>query len=322
MYFQTARLSAEHSASGQHCTIDGHTRLADVTESVVSAQYSYLLVKDDRGKAIGVVAKEDLRRKLFAGNPLERRRWLEMPVEAALQGRMHIQPALESPSSVSDSQPPINFTAVSEEGRLIAVVTDNDVLVSWRSIEETLSLAQNDAVTMLPNRAAFEVHLKAEFDRARRTGHSLAVILVDVDCFKSINDRLGHSAGDSVLNAVGRSLRRTLRSYDMVARYGGDEFAVICCGCLPGEIDATLNHIQSAVRRLSEDPGVPQPVPTVSMGACVAHDFTDCPSSAVIIEHADECLYVAKRAGRDCAFSTEIGLDPRDVPDPRMSMHA
>ena len=231
-----------------------------------------------------------------------------MPVESTLNGRMHMVLPGETQTPKNGLPSDSACTVISRGNRMVALMTENDVLISWRSVEQTLNNALNDAVTQLPNRAAFDRHLTLECQRAQRSGHSVAVVLFDVDHFKQINDRFGHAAGDAVLHAVGQCLRRSLRSYDMVARYGGDEFACICSGCLPGEIDLTLERIVRGFERLKFDTSIPGAPPTLSIGACVVHDETELGFPERIPGQADKCLYLAKRNGRNQAFATEVGV--------------
>ncbi len=137
--------------------------------------------------------------------------------------------------------------------------------------------------------------------------HSLAVMLIDVDHFKQINDQYGHPAGDYVLSVVGGIIRKSFRSYDLVSRFGGDEF----CGTLlwlsagrNRSHNRTTQQVHATTWRRSANFS---PVPTLSIGVCVAHNPADLESPLEIVNRADECLYAAKRNGRNCAFVTETG---------------
>jgi len=285
------------------------TLLSELADRKELLTHPYLIVVDEQEIPLGVVSTSELRGKMSAENPAERRQWLSMSVEAALHNRIQIPSESDLRSRAKHRELPSQCTVVSEGGALLAVVTEDDLLISWRSIEHTLRRSQGDTVTGLPNRATFEQHLRAECNRGMRCGHSVAAILIDLDHFKTINDRYGHAAGDVALQTVGQALRRTLRSYDMVARYGGDEFAAICCGCRPGEIEITIRKLHDSLKQLHSRATIACPVPTLSIGACVVHDFSQIDTPEEIVEQADECLYVAKRSGRDCSFTTEVGAE-------------
>ena len=309
MIHQNAEIVADHSLPRIACTVSSQTLLADFADKHLDSPHAYLVVEDELGRAVGVVGVDDIRSRLDSPSLHEQRRWRNMPIEAAMNGRICttlVAPGRNQSSIWFASRP---CTAISQDGALVALVTDEDVLVSWRSIEQTIRQAQNDHVTGLPLRSAFDSHLRAECSRASREGHSVGVILIDVDRFKDVNDQFGHAAGDTVLSAVGRNLRATFRSYDMVSRYGGDEFAVLCCGCRRGEIDLTIQRLRKGLQRLQTNLSLPRPIPTLSIGACVAldPDQIDCPDQ--IIQIADECLYFAKREGRNRSFTTELGVE-------------
>jgi len=304
MEFHHAHLQHGSTASRDECCVRADAQLVSVLHKTATGGHPFLFVEDADGHPIGILTAEDILRRATEHGPAELRRWMDMPVEAALQSRIQI------PDTVVDSSgtPDASCTTVSKDGNLLGVITENDVLVSWRSIQRTLQHAHADAVTGLPTRATFDNHLLAECKRANRGGHSVAVILVDLDNFKSINDQFGHAAGDTALNVVGSEIRKSLRSYDLVARFGGDEFAVISCGCRPGEIDRVVRRLESRICRLSDDPSIPRPIPTVSIGAAVAHDLSLIEDPQEIVDVADRSLYAAKRHGRDCAFKTELDL--------------
>ncbi|MEZ6124970.1 MAG: GGDEF domain-containing protein [Planctomycetaceae bacterium] len=286
-----------------------NARLVEVFQKTADGGRPYLFVHNEHGSPVGILAAEEILRRVSNPHPLELARWMNMPAEAALQSRIDVPNLCSKP--ISDQT---QLTTVTHNGSLLGVVTDDDVLISWRSIQKTLTSSQGDAVTGLPNRAAFDFQLEAECNRARRCQHSVSVILVDLDYFKQINDENGHTAGDAALLTVGSTLRRTLRSYDMVARFGGDEFAVICNGCRPGEIDIVLRRIREEVLKVRHS-SPDSPVPTISVGACTVHDLNTVRSATDLIEAADECLYAAKRVGRNCAFRSETRRgEPAELP--------
>lgn len=310
MLHQNAEIITSTGRPRSRCSVSAQTLLADVANDYVDSPHAYFIVEDEHGAPLGVIGIDDIRQRLNSTNFVERRRWMNMPVEAALSGRFACASSLPNrPHLRIDRGQNIACTAITQNDQLLAVATNEDILVSWRSIEKLIRQAQNDHVTDLPTRAAFESHLKAECSRACRNRESVGVILIDVDYFKNINDQFGHPAGDAVLSAVGRTLRNSLRSYDMVARFGGDEFAVLCCGCRPGEIEVTISRLRNGMKRLQTDVTLPRPIPTLSIGACVAHDLEDITSPDQIVEAADECLYFAKREGRNRSFTTELGVE-------------
>jgi diguanylate cyclase (GGDEF)-like protein len=164
------------------------------------------------------------------------------------------------------------------------------------------SLSVTDELTGLRNRRGFEERLAFEFAMARRKKRSLAVVLLDVDDFKKVNDRLGHPAGDSVLQQLGKVLQATVRTTDLAVRYGGEEFAVI----LP-ETDERGASLWS--QRLEKALGAATwqhcPV-TLSMGvACLT---PACLDGAHMMTQADQALYGAKRRGKHCVVRySEVG---------------
>src|SRR5204863_4432269 len=101
---------------------------------------------------------------------------------------------------------------------------------------------------------AFNRRLREEINRSARSRQSLAVLLIDLDYFKQITEQFGHAAGDAVLSLIGDSLRACVRSYDFVARFGGDEFAIICHDCQPENIGLPIMRLQRALAsRLEAD---------------------------------------------------------------------
>ena len=165
--------------------------------------------------------------------------------------------------------------------------------------------ANTDGLTELPNRRHFEEALDVELSRAERFGGSLALILGDLDDFKQVNDRYGHQAGDDVLQTFADILRATVREIDLPARYGGEEFAVL----LPQtDLDGAHELAERLRRALAARPMSTHPgglvAVTASFGVAA---FPDAPTPAALFASADEALYRAKRAGKNCVVSADAG---------------
>jgi diguanylate cyclase (GGDEF)-like protein len=157
-------------------------------------------------------------------------------------------------------------------------------------------LSSQDALTGLYNRRYLDKRLGEEFRRARRYGHSLSVAVIDLDAFKSINDKFSHAAGDKVLRAVAKILRRNLRETDIIARYGGEEFVVVFVQTpLPQAVQA-CEKIRRAVARCPWRSVNPELCVTLSIGLS---DDLGVLNHERFLHAADKKLYEAKRGGRN-----------------------
>lgn len=168
-------------------------------------------------------------------------------------------------------------------------------------IDALCDLSSRDALTGLSNRRQFELAIAREIDRVARAGEPALVLMVDIDRFKTVNDTHGHAAGDLVLKAVAALLMSCVRPMDTVARFGGEEFAIILPNCPP-----TFGHIV-AERIRSKVEGTPVAVArrqslsvTISLGGAFAPQWVRS-SATLWIERADQQLYRAKREGRNRA---------------------
>jgi diguanylate cyclase len=162
-----------------------------------------------------------------------------------------------------------------------------------------VSEARTDALTGLPNRRAFDDELTRRFAAWRRHEARLSMLLVDVDHFKKFNDRHGHLAGDAVLHEVAQALHATMRQSDLVARFGGEEFAAVLPHSDIGEARQAAERVRRAIQQRVfrfEDRSLQV---TVSCGAAQALRGED---SASLITRADAALYSAKKAGRNAAY--------------------
>jgi diguanylate cyclase (GGDEF)-like protein len=150
--------------------------------------------------------------------------------------------------------------------------------------------ASHDALTGLLNRRSYELLLDQAVSRARRYGWPFALVLLDLDDFKVVNDRYGHAAGDAALRAVGAELRAALRGGDVAARLGGDEFALLVVGV---ENVASLSPLLGRLKRALER-AVPETTVGFSVGVACFPSDTDDPEALTGL--ADERLYAAKAA--------------------------
>jgi diguanylate cyclase (GGDEF)-like protein len=155
------------------------------------------------------------------------------------------------------------------------------------------NMAYRDAVTGLYNHRYFREQLTHEVDRCTRYGETLALILLDMNNFKEINDRYGHFMGDRFLGLVGEVIARQVRSSDVGARYGGDEFVVILPSTSAEEARATAEKLALAVANCAAMTATGENVQLgISFGIAACPDDARAPSE--LIERADERLYAAK----------------------------
>jgi len=165
-------------------------------------------------------------------------------------------------------------------------------------IDGLVSQVGRDPLTGLLNHRAVHERLELEIDQARAVGGSLAVALIDVDNFKTVNDQRGHQAGDRVLRAISSILIAACRGTDVAARYAGDEFMLILPGLDEGHVAAVCERIVDEVRRVNRYLNLGQDIDvTLSVGVAVSHRWTH--GAAKIIGVADAAMYDAKESGKD-----------------------
>jgi diguanylate cyclase (GGDEF)-like protein len=182
-------------------------------------------------------------------------------------------------------------------GIIVALALD-----SARQRELLRSQAETDDLTGLLNRRAFNEQLGALLQDARRSSRPVGLVMIDIDHFKSVNDEHGHHTGDQALVAVAEALRAAVREQDVVARLGGEEFALV----LPGTgTDASMRITERARERVAEQDALGLRL-TLSAGlACYPADGHDADA---LMQAADGALYNAKRAGRDRAERSDSSV--------------
>ncbi len=195
--------------------------------------------------------------------------------------------------------------AEGEPDRVLVMVRD---ITDQKEIDVRLQyLADHDALTGLLNRRGFEAELDRHIDAVACYGATGALLLLDLDHFKQVNDTLGHGAGDELIISIAEALRRRLRTSDMIARLGGDEFAVILHRVDGDEAAQVAQDLVETVRREVTLEGVAEAHrPTVSIGVAVF----DAPgiSAKQMLINADVAMYRAKAAGRN-GFATHSEVD-------------
>jgi diguanylate cyclase (GGDEF)-like protein len=164
-------------------------------------------------------------------------------------------------------------------------------------MQELQRLADHDSLTGLKNRRRFEEDLRTELARSRREGRTGALLMLDLDEFKTVNDTLGHPMGDRVIEEIAGVLNRRTRETDVLARIGGDEFAIVLPNCETTEAHAVAETITTAIREHVPQPeGAPQI--TASIGVAMFGKGTEASFDSVMAD-ADAAMYEAKQGGRD-----------------------
>ncbi len=186
-----------------------------------------------------------------------------------------------------------------DQGEMIGGVetfTDNTpAAVALERLAELERLAYVDAVTGLANRRYAEITLNARIEELQRYGWHFGVLFIDIDRFKDINDKYGHDLGDEVLKIVARTLQNSVRSFDVVCRWGGEEYVVVIANVEGDELIATANRCRLLVEQ-SDIPAIQGLRVTISIGAAVASSEDTVDS---IIRRSDMLMYRSKEAGRN-----------------------
>jgi diguanylate cyclase (GGDEF)-like protein len=183
-------------------------------------------------------------------------------------------------------------------------------------LQETLrSLSIRDPLTGVFNRRFMEASLERELARARRAGHSLGVLMIDIDHFKLFNDTHGHEAGDVLLAGFAELLRRSFREEDIVCRYGGEEFLVLLPGSSSDQTVARALSVCEAVRSF-EPYHQRRPLGRISVSVGVASFPEDGSSDEALVRAADAALYRAKHEGRDRVVVARDMLPLQAAPQP------
>ncbi len=187
--------------------------------------------------------------------------------------------------------------------------------------ENSLSMAVTDPLTGLYNRRYMETHLSKLLERQEANKKPLGVLLLDIDHFKAVNDTHGHNVGDEVLKEFSRRISESLRSFDLVARHGGEEFVVI----LPDVTEEKAHYIAERLRRSIADEPISCDTPegklsiATSVGGIIVRNGGH--NVKAVLERADKCLYQAKEQGRNRTIFEKAGyIDPEQYKEEQREM--
>lgn len=226
------------------------------------------------------------------------RRHMELGAAAATRKTEEAVRALKLEHRLATARREAEYQQARNAGLAAVNAALTDSLSRQKLLQEELErLASTDPLTGLYNRRALQEMGEREFARSRRTGRPFAVVLVDVDHFKHINDQHGHAVGDEVLAELADRLRRNVRTVDLVARWGGEEFCLLLVESDAVGAVITAQRLRAAVADGPFETTAGSLPVTVSLG--VAGVEADTASLGELISRADGALYEAKHAGRD-----------------------
>ncbi len=170
--------------------------------------------------------------------------------------------------------------------------------------DKRIQLATIDSLTDLWNRRKIFEFFEEELDRGARENIYIGTIMIDIDNFKHINDKFGHSVGDKVLSEVAFRLKHSLRRYDKIGRYGGDEMLIVLPNCDQSNVKVITERLRQIIctKKIKTTSG--ELDITISLGGASTQNLTGI-SLEQMLESSDKALYQAKRKGRNCAVVTE-----------------
>ncbi len=192
------------------------------------------------------------------------------------------------------------------DGKLVQLALTRDITEKKKSAEQIWRQANFDLITGLPNRHMFYERLEQGIKQAHRDAFSLVLLFLDLDCFKEVNDTLGHDMGDLLLKEAGQRLSSCIRETDSVCRLGGDEFTIILTELLdPSNIERVAHNI---LKKLSEPFQLQGDVAYVSVSIGVALYPDDAKDTQALIKCSDQAMYLAKNTGRNrfCYFTESM----------------
>jgi len=306
-------------------SLERYSRLFD---ALMSSSPDLNFIMDIRGR---LVYANKVTVRLFNG-PLEEiigKNFIDLGLPNAIELQQKLQGVIDSrisqsgemsfsPHAKDEAVFEYIFEPVSNDGGHLDAIaaTARNVTERKASEEEAIRSANYDFLTGLPNRSYFLNHLDEDVKRAERSGLSIALLFIDLDGFKNVNDRQGHDAGDQLLQQVAQRIGRCVRGTDTVARLGGDEFTVILA-----DVNKVL-HVEILVQEMLVALATPFSILGQDVQISASIGVTLFPQDAStpedLLRNADQAMYAAKNAGKSC-FSYFTGT-MRDAAWARLKM--
>jgi len=176
-------------------------------------------------------------------------------------------------------------------------ISVHDVTEAVSFEQRLLEMNMKDALTGINNRRCLEIRLREEIERHKRYAHPLSLIIFDIDCFKQINDTYGHQCGDYILTEVAATISKTIRSEDILARFGGDEFCCLLPETSSGAALVLAERFRKKIARRIFRSQNDKIKTTISLGVAALSEGDT--KSAALLKKADDALYEAKNNGRN-----------------------
>ncbi|WP_100403494.1 EAL domain-containing protein [Bacillus sp. FJAT-42315] len=191
----------------------------------------------------------------------------------------------------------INLSPITENGIVQEVVGSATDITDRKRYEQTIyRMAHYDSLTGLPNRTMFIKELTTSLQQAKKTGNKIALMFIDLDYFKKINDTLGHAIGDSLLIQVSKRLQKQLRKGDIISRFGGDEFVVLLKDIKRDDVDFVAKRLLASLS-MKFDFGRTEVYTSPSIGISIFPDHGK--DQELLLKNADIAMYVAKQNGKN-----------------------
>lgn len=289
------------SRPGAPCAVPKGASVREVLSIPALADRSHVPLVGESDTVEGVVNLLQVRAELERASADDLERLLETEI-----GRWGFR--LETTVAVDPANVRLEKPTVWSDGRLY---------VDWSLVEETVRRSETDPVTQLPGRRALDRRFSELTRRASVAPTAFALLLVDLDQFKPVNEQYGHLTGDALLLRVAGRLRDAVPADGFVGRFGGDEFVLLLSGVSSETLDPIVRGLLRGMASGEDGERQAPQLRSLSIGAVVATDFQSGMALSTLVEQADRCLRSAKRAGGARSHVVEVDAAGEIVGQPR-----